>query len=173
MKICLKEDKLLNEGNPEIKIYYGEDIFLDDCEIISNDIIRRFSGNKYGLVGIARGGLPMLTVLSDRLNIKRCDVVQINNDNPNKIDLLYETLNSDILEYIIFIDIIYEDSIIKYIVDELIKRGKKILAIYALVLKTKRNNKKINNEHIDIYYLNKINDKQIISFMWENSYLDI
>ena len=43
MRKCLKDTKLINNGDPSIKIYYGEDIFLEDCEIISNDIIFMFN----------------------------------------------------------------------------------------------------------------------------------
>ena len=39
MKKCLKEDKLLNDGNENIKIKFGEKDFIEAVDLISKDIL--------------------------------------------------------------------------------------------------------------------------------------
>ena len=178
MRKCLKDTKLINNGDPSIKIYYGEDIFLEDCEIISNDIKYRFGNKIYGIIGIARGALPMLTIISHRLNIRRCDIAQIKMTNSDEkwdygeTEILYDTIDDSVDEYIIFEDIISHGRSVNALVNELTKKGKKVLAIYSLILNDAMKNYKLDNEYMDIYYTNKINQKQWVNFMWENGYID-
>lgn len=178
MRKCLKEDKLINNGNPDIKIYYGEDNFLEDIELISNDIKYKYKDKKIGIIGIARGALPMLTTISHRLNIRRVDIAQIKMTNSDEKwdygnpELLYNTVDDNIEEYIILEDIISHGRSVNLLVNDLIKKGKKVLAIYSLILNDEMKKYKLDNENMDIFYVNKINQQQWVNFMWENGYLD-
>ena len=42
MKNCLKEEKLINNGNPNIKIKFGENDFLEAVDLITKDIQKVF-----------------------------------------------------------------------------------------------------------------------------------
>ena len=49
MKKCLKKEELINGGNPDIKIKFGEKDFLKAVNLIADDINKNYSGQKIGL----------------------------------------------------------------------------------------------------------------------------
>ena len=53
MKRCLKEDVLVNNGNPDLKIKFGEKEFLEAVDLISKDILRKYKVKK-DKIGIIR-----------------------------------------------------------------------------------------------------------------------
>ena len=77
MKRCLKEEILINDGDPNIKIEFGEKKFLEAVDLISKDIIEKFGKKKFGILGVARGGLPLLVTISHRINVRRVDIIQV------------------------------------------------------------------------------------------------
>jgi hypoxanthine-guanine phosphoribosyltransferase len=178
MKRCLKEDKLINNGDPTKKIRYGEDMFLEAVKLITNDILEKFPNKNYGLIGVARGGLPLLVSVSHRLDIRRIDVVQIKMSNSDKqwdfgtAEMLGSTLNDEIDEYIIFEDIVARGRSVNLLVNELKKKNKKVLAIYSLVLNEVMKDLKLDNEDMDIVYVDMINPSQWVNFFWENGYVE-
>lgn len=56
MKKCLIEEKLVNNGNPDIKIKFNEEDFLKAVDVISKDIEEKYlkKNKKVGLIGLAR-----------------------------------------------------------------------------------------------------------------------
>ena len=84
MKICLGKDVPVNNGDPTVKIKYTEKDFLNAVEKISNDIKKCYGDKKIGLIGLARGGLPLTVAVSHRLDIREVSVVQIKMTKSNK-----------------------------------------------------------------------------------------
>ena len=176
MKRCLKEEKLINDGNPNIKIKFGEKEFLEAVDLISKDITEKFSNKKFGLLGVARGGLPLLVAISHRIDVRRVDVIQVqmtNTDNQwdyGEAKFVNETLDDDIDEYIVFEDIVSHGRSVNLIVNELLKRGKKVLAIYSLVLNEDMKKLQLDHEDMDIVFVNMIKQTQWVNFFWEQGY---
>ena len=79
MKKCLCEDVLINNGDTKVKIKFNEVMFLDAVKKIAEDIRKNYDirNKKIGLIGIARGALPLLVALSHELEIRYINVVQI------------------------------------------------------------------------------------------------
>ena len=176
MKRCLKEERLINDGDPSIKIKYGEKDFLEAVNLISNDILEKYGDKKFGIIGVARGGLPLLVAVSHRIDVRRVDVVQIQMTNSdNKWDygdakFVNETLSDDIDQYIIFEDIVSHGRSVNILVNELKKRGKKVLAIYSLILNEDMKKISLDNENMDIIYVDMIKQTQWVNFFWEQGY---
>ena len=176
MKRCLKEERLINDGDPSIKIKYGEKDFLLGVDLISKDIQEKFKDKKFGLIGVARGGLPLLVAVSHRIDVRRVDMVQIqmtNSDNKwdyGEAKFVNETLDDEIDEYIIFEDIVSHGRSVNLLVNELKKRGKKVLAIYSLILNEDMKNIELDNEDMDIIYVDMIKQIQWVNFFREQGY---
>ena len=178
MKRCLKENKLMNNGDPSIKIKFGEKDFLEAVNLISKDIKEKYGNKQFGIIGVARGGVPLAVAVSHRLDIRRMDIVQIKMTNSDEkwdygeAKIISSTLEDYIDEYIIFEDIVSHGRSVNVLVNELKKKGKKVLAIYSLVLNEDMERLKLDNEYMDIIFVNKITQKQWVNFMWENGYVE-
>ena len=180
MKRCLKEDKLINDGNPNIKIKFGEKDFLEAVDLISKDILEKYGKKKgkIGLIGLARVGLPLLVAVSHQTDIRRVNVVQIQMTNSNNrwdygdAKWVDGYIDKDIDEFIIFEDMVSHGRSINLLVNELTKMGKKVLAIYSLFMNNDMKDLTIENEYMDIVYVNLICQKQWVFFFWEKGYKD-
>ena len=86
MKKCLTTKNIMNNGDPNIKIKFGEKDFLKAVDLISKDIEKKYLANnkKIGLIGLARGGLPLLVAVSHRTGIRKINVVQIKMTESNE-----------------------------------------------------------------------------------------
>lgn len=180
MKKCLGKEILLNDGNPNIKIKFGEKEFLNAVELISRDILNKYlnSNKKIGLIGLARGGVPLLIAVSHRTNIREINVVQIKMTESNErwdygeARWMNGFIDKNIDEFIIFEDMVSHGRSINLLVNELTKMNKKVLAIYTLFMNNDMKELSIDNEYMDINYVNLITQKQWVYFFWENGYLD-
>jgi hypoxanthine-guanine phosphoribosyltransferase len=180
MKRCLKEDKLLNDGNPDIKIKFGEKEFIEAVDLISKDILEKYGDkkDKIGLIGLARGGLPLLVAVSHQTDIRRVNVVQIQMTKSNNrwdygdAKWVDGYIDKDIDEFIIFEDMVSHGRSVNLLVNRLKRRGKKVLAIYSLFMNNDMKNLKLDNEYMDIVYVNLICQKQWVYFFWEKGYKD-
>ena len=176
MKRCLKKEELINNGDSSKKIKFGEKEFLEAVKLISDDIEDKFKDKKFGIIGVARGGLPLLVAVSHRLDIRRVDVIQVkmtNSDNKwdyGEAELVNDTLGDDIDEYIVFEDIVSHGRSVNLVVNELLKRNKKVLAIYSLVVNEDMKDLSLDNETMDIVYVNMIKQTQWVNFFWEQGY---
>lgn len=86
MKKCLKKDILINDGDTSKKIRFDESMFLDAVKVIATDIMKNYDlkNKKIGLIGIARGALPLLVALSHELEIRSVSVIQVQMTNSDK-----------------------------------------------------------------------------------------
>lgn len=180
MKRCLGEDKLINDGEEDIKIKYTEKDFLRSVELISNDIIEKYGDklDKIGLIGLARGGLPLLVAVSHRTDMRRVNVVQIQMTKSNQkwdygtAEWVGGYIDPDIEEFIVFEDMVSHGRSVNLLVNELEKMGKKVLVIYSLFMNIDMKNLMLDNEYMDIVYTNLICQKQWVYFFWEKGYLE-
>lgn len=180
MKRCLSEKGLVNGGNPDIKIKFNEENFLTAVELISKDIEKKYTkrNKKIGLIGLARGGVPLLIAVSHRIEIREINVVQIKMTQSNERwdygepELINGFIDENIDDYIIFEDIVSHGRSINLLVNELTKKGKNVLAIYTLFMNDDMKKISIDNEYMDINYVNCINQNQWVYFFWEKGYLD-
>ena len=86
MKECLidKNKKRLKSNNREVIFDYGK--YIDACKLIAEDIKNNYNLEKddIEIIGLARGGLPMLVTLSHMLGIRHVSMIQTqmsNSDN--------------------------------------------------------------------------------------------
>lgn len=178
MKKCLGIDKLIYDGNPNIKIKFGEKDFLNAVHIIAEDIRKNYdiSNGKIGLIGVARGALPLLVALSHELEIRHINVVQIEMTNSNNKWDYGETIwhngyiDDEYDEFIVLEDMVSHGRSVNLLVNELTKRSKKVTAIYTLFINEDMKNLKLDNEYMDIKYVHMSCQKQWIYFFWERGY---
>lgn len=178
MKKSLGKDILINNGDPNIKIRFNEEMFLDAVDKIANDIRKNYDikNKKIGLIGIARGALPLLVALSHELDIRDINVVQIKMTKSNerwdygeaKWHNGYIDENCD--EYIILEDMVSHGRSVNLLVNELTKKNKKVAAIYTLFMNNDMKNLHIDNEYMDIKYVHLICQQQWVYYFWERGY---
>ncbi len=180
MKRCLSKDIIMNNGDPNIKIRFGEKEFLDAVDLISKDIENKYlkEGKNIGLIGLARGGLPLLVAVSHRTGIRKINVVQIKMTESNKRwdygkpEWVNGFIDEDIDEFIIFEDMVSHGRSVNLLVNELTKKNKKVLAIYTLFMNNDMKELSLDNEYMDINYVNLITQKQWVYFFWEKGYIE-
>ena len=76
--------KVLKSKNKETILDYNK--YIEACQLIANDIKEKYDleHGEIELVGLARGGLPLLVTISHLLNIRRISIIQTqmsNSDN--------------------------------------------------------------------------------------------
>ena len=175
MKKCLSKDIIMNNGDPNIKIRFGEKEFLESVDLISKDIENKYlnEGKNIGLIGLARGGLPLLVAVSHRTGIRKINVVQIKMTESNerwdygKPEWVNGFIDENIDEFIIFEDMVSHGRRVNLLVNELTKMNKKVLAIYTLFMNNDMKELSLDNEYMDINYVNLITQKQWVYFFWE------
>lgn len=180
MKKCLSKDIIMNNGDPNIKIRFGEKEFLESVDLISKDIENKYlnEGKNIGLIGLARGGLPLLVAVSHRTGIRKINVVQIKMTESNerwdygKPEWVNGFIDENIDEFIIFEDMVSHGRSVNLLVNELTKMNKKVLAIYTLFMNNDMKELSLDNEYMDINYVNLITQKQWVYFFWEKSYIE-
>ena len=180
MKKCLSKDIIMNNGDSNIKIRFGEKEFLESVDLISKDIENKYlnEGKNIGLIGLARGGLPLLVAVSHRTGIRKINVVQIKMTESNerwdygKPEWVNGFIDENIDEFIIFEDMVSHGRSVNLLVNELTKMNKKVLAIYTLFMNNDMKELSLDNEYMDINYVNLITQKQWVYFFWEKGYIE-
>ena len=180
MKKCLSKDIIMNNGDPNIKIRFGEKEFLESVDLISKDRENKYlnEGKNIGLIGLARGGLPLLVTVSHRTGIRKINVVQIKMTESNerwdygKPEWVNGFIDENIDEFIIFEDMVSHGRSVNLLVNELTKMNKKVLAIYTLFMNNDMKELSLDNEYMDINYVNLITQKQWVYFFWEKGYIE-
>lgn len=180
MKKCLSKDIIMNNGDPNIKIRFGEKEFLESVDLISKNIENKYlnEGKNIGLIGLARGGLPLLVAVSHRTGIRKINVVQIKMTESNerwdygKPEWVNGFIDENIDEFIIFEDMVSHGRSVNLLVNELTKMNKKVLAIYTLFMNNDMKELSLDNEYMDINYVNLITQKQWVYFFWEKGYIE-
>jgi len=149
-------------------------------ECLTRKIIEEGYGSNIGLLGLARGGLPMLTSISHQLNNKNVSVMQIKISSDeddvysedNSATFVGEFLRDDIDDYIIIEDILVTGKSLVEAIKHLKRKGKHVLAVYVYSMVDDFENEyfKQNNIHV-INYMS--NDRKIwIEFPWEKKLID-
>lgn len=146
-------------------------------KIIVQDIIsNKFNEQKICLLGVARGGLPLLTYVSHHTELRDISIFQAKmtkTDEPydyGDVSILLESLRNDFNDFIIFEDIVFKGKTIEEIQLTLQKKKKNIKAIYSLTIDEKFNNLQITNKVRSASLLRK--DSWII-FPWEKKVAQI
>lgn len=175
----MKINSLLNERlvskNKEVKFDYEK--YWKAVNAICDDIKTKydFSDNKIGIVGMARGALPLLVSVSHELNIRRVSSIQLqmsNSDNCHdygKAKILNQAIYDEYEKYILFEDIIYKGQTTNAAVNFLKSKGKDVVEVYSLVIDEGFKNIKIENDNLKISYAYDLTEDDWVYFLWEKN----
>lgn len=161
--------------SPDDKILFNYKLYIKAIEAISNDIINNpdLNSDRVGLVGLARGALPMLTSVSHFTGKRIISTIQnkmTNSDNCfdyGDISNLSINLHSDFDKFILLEDIVYKGKTITKSVDLIQQSGKEVLAIYTLIID--ENFPKYNKLDLPIKYCYNLKADQWVYFLWETN----
>ena len=181
MKKCLFEEERKNlvSKNRIIKLDY--DLYIDACKKIADDIKNNYDLSKddIELIGMARGGLPMLVTLSHMLGIRRVSMIQTqmsNSDNCHdygKFRYMSDNIDENKKKCILLEDIIYKGTTTNGVVNILKDRNKEILGVYSLVIDKGFENLEEAHRNIDIKYTYEIEQDNWVYFYWETDIREI
>lgn len=155
----------------------GEKEFIEAASIIANDIKEKYDIKKenIGILGLARGGLPLLTTLSHLLDKREISIMQIkmsNSDNEfdyGNAQYLTGMFEEGIEKFILIEDIIYKGNSVDLATDYLESLGKEVVGIYSLAADIGLH--EINRKNtIDIRYVYEIELDKWVYFFWEKGY---
>jgi len=180
MKTCILEnEKKLLESNAKI-VKFDYEHYIDACKRIADDIKSNYNLNdNFELIGMARGGLPMLVTLSHMLGIRKISMIQTqmsNSDNCHdygEFRYISDNISTDNTKCILLEDIIYKGTTTNGVIDILKEKGKEILAVYSLIIDEEFKNIEIPNRDIDIRYAYEINADDWVYFYWETDIREI
>lgn len=181
MKKCLlNEEKILLKSENKI-IKFNYDHYIEACKIIADDIRKNFDleHENIELIGMARGGLPMLVTLSHLLGIRQISMIQTqmsNSDNCHdygKFRYMSDNIDDSKKKCILLEDIIYKGTTTDGVIDILKERKKEILGVYSLIIDRGFNNIDIKNNDIDIKYVYEIVKDDWVYFYWETDIRNI
>lgn len=181
MKKCLlNEEKILLKSENKI-IKFNYDHYIEACKIIADDIRKNFDleHENIELIGMARGGLPMLVTLSHLLGIRQISMIQTqmsNSDNCHdygKFRYMSDNIDDSKKKCILLEDIIYKGTTTDGVIDILKERKKEILGVYSLIIDRGFNNIDIKNNDIDIKYVYEIVEDDWVYFYWETDIRNI
>lgn len=175
MRRCLKENnQILISNNKVIKFDYN--LYIEACEKIANDIKNKYQDlEEIEIIGMARGGLPMLVTLSHLLGIRKVSMIQTqmsNSDNCHdygEFRYMSDNIDDSKKKCILFEDIIYKGKTTNGVVDILKKRGKEILEVYSLIADVGFRDIVIDNNDVNINYVYEIEKDDWVYFFWETN----
>ena len=178
-KSLLKENKLLLSKDKIIKFDYEH--YIDACKIMAEEIKNNYDleNDDIELIGMARGGLPMLVTLSHMLGIRRVSMIQTqmsNSDNCHdygKFRYMSDNIDNSKKKCILLEDIIYKGTTTNGVIDILKERGKDVVGVYSLIIDKGFKNIEISNNEVDIKYVYEINEDDWVYFFWETDLRDI
>lgn len=175
MRRCLKENnQILISNNKVIKFDYN--LYIEACEKIAKDIKNKYRDlEEIEIIGMARGGLPMLVTLSHLLGIRKVSMIQTqmsNSDNCHdygEFRYMSDNIDDNKKKCILLEDIIYKGKTTNGVVDILKKRGKEILEVYSLIADIGFRDIVIDNNDVNINYVYEIEKDDWVYFFWENN----
>lgn len=175
MKKCLLDEKsrLLKSYNKVVKFDYEH--YMDACSAIADEIKNKYNleENDIELIGMARGGLPLLVTLSHLLGIRKISMIQTqmsNSDNCHdygKLRYMSDNIDSSKTKCILLEDIIYKGTTTNGVIDILKERKKEILGVYSLIIDKGFEKIDISNSEVDINYAYEIVEDDWVYFFWE------
>ena len=122
------------------KFYLTWEQFNELVKQFSNEICSFPDFHKLCLLGVARGGLPLLTAVSHQTGIRNISVVQTqitNTDTPfdyGNIRLLIDGIRGEFDKFIILEDIVGTGETLKFLQQYLQEKGKSISSVFSLVI---------------------------------------
>ena len=167
-----KKNKL-KSNNKVVKFDYRQ--YINACKIIAQDIKNNcdISKNDIELIGMARGGLPMLVTISHFLNIRKVSMIQTqmsNSDNCHdygKFRYISDNIDDSKKNCILLEDIIYKGVTTNGVIDILKERKKNIMCVYSLIIDEGFKNITIKNNDVDIKYVYEVEKDDWVYFFWE------
>lgn len=171
---CLLGEKL-ESTNKETVLDYNK--YWKAIKSICEDIKNKYDTNtNIGILGIARGGLPMLVSISHELGIRNISIVQLqmsNSDNCHdygEVRVIGESINKDVDKFIVLEDIIYKGKTTDEVISLLNRRNKKVIAVYSLILDNAFiDTNKMKNKDVDINYAYELEADDWVYFLWEKN----
>lgn len=178
MKESLKTKKLESK-NKIVKFDYN--LYIDACKEIAEDIKKSYdlSNNDIELIGMARGGLPMLVTISHLLGIRQVSVIQTqmsNSDNCHdygKFRYMSDSISDDKTKCILLEDIVYKGTTTNGVIDILKNKNKKILGVYSLIIDEGFKDIGLKDKNFDVKYIYEINADDWVYFFWETDIREI
>lgn len=175
MRRCLKENNQILISNKKV-IKFDYNLYIEACEKIANDIKNKYQDlEEIEIIGMARGGLPMLVTLSHLLGIRKVSMIQTqmsNSDNCHdygEFRYMSDNIDDSKKKCILFEDIIYKGKTTNGVVDILKKRGKEILEVYSLIADVGFRDIVIENNDVNINYVYEIEKDDWVYFFWETN----
>ncbi len=157
-------------------ISFTWDDFMNDTKEISKYIDENFKGKNIGLLGVARGGLPVLTRISHLQKNKNIAVVHVmitdENDvynESNDANIYSEFYKDGIDDYIILEDIIITGKSTEIVARRLKEMNKNVCAICSLCRAMDFENKYFTENNIPLMTCHKTDRNDWIEFPWEIS----
>lgn len=180
MKTCIlnSENNRLESKNKIVKFDY--EYYIDACKKMAEEIKANYEINDdVELIGMARGGLPMLVTLSHMLGIRQISMIQTqmsNSDNCHdygKFRYMSDNISKDKTKCILLEDIIYKGTTTNGVIDILKEKNKEILGVYSLIIDDGFKDIEIKNNDIEIKYVYEINADDWVYFFWETDIREI
>ena len=125
------------------------------------------------LVGLARGGLPLLVTISHLLNIRRISIIQTqmsNSDNCHdygEVRYISDNLDDVKRNCILLEDIIYKGKTTNEAINIAKSKNKNVIGVYSLIIDEKFKTIEIENNDVPINYVYEILADHWIYFFWE------
>ena len=180
MKTCIlnSENNRLESKNKIVKFDYEH--YIDACKKMAEEIKANYEINDdIELIGMARGGLPMLVTLSHMLGIRQISMIQTqmsNSDNCHdygKFRYMSDNISKNKTKCILLEDIIYKGTTTNGVIDILKEKNKEILGVYSLIIDDGFKDIEIKNNDIEIKYVYEINADDWVYFFWETDIREI
>lgn len=181
MKKCLlnEKEKILSSNNKIVKFNY--DNYMYACKRMAEEIKKNYNLDEEDieLIGMARGGLPMLVTLSHLLGIRKISMIQTqmsNSDNCHdygKFRYMSDNIDNSKKKCILLEDIIYKGTTTNGVINILKERGKEILGVYSLIIDEGFKKIEISNNDVEIKYAYEIVEDDWVYFFWETDLKEI
>lgn len=159
-------------------ILFNEDLFIYSVSKIAEDIKKNFyMSKKIGLVGIARGALPLLVAVSHELGIRNVNVFQVvmsKSDSEFDFDEVAKIYDGYVDKscdcYIIFEDIVSKGRSVNVLLEEFLKKKLEVSAVYSLFVKEDfiESGKLLGDT--DLRYVFPFKTGEWVYFFWEKKY---
>lgn len=174
MKVGLlkNEDRLISKNK---ELIFDYDRYMNACTKIADSIKSKYDLKKenIGLLGVARGGLPMLATLSHLLDIREVSMIQLQMSDSDEchtygnVRIISETILEKYDKFIVLEDIIYKGLSSGEVVNILKGKNKEVVDIYSLIIDEGFLDILFPHTNLDINYVYTIDKDDWVYFFWE------
>lgn len=178
MKINSLLNSKLESTNKEVKFDYEK--YWTAVEAICRDIKNKFDleNDRIGILGMARGALPLLVSVSHKIGIREISVIQLqmsNSDNPHdygSVRILNEMISDNYDKFILLEDIIYKGKTTDGTIELLKLQNKKVVGVYSLIIDEGFKDIDIKNNDVEINYAYDLEKDDWVYFLWEENLME-